>query len=599
MSDIITTLHPQNDEDINLYPNIKKENIPNKAIDKSKLDDDVNNEFEEIHSDITTLENDINTIGRLYPSGVDTSAHILAFTENKGIYIGSDTGYWYYWNGTQYVSGGVYQATQIADGDAFKPFGAIADNSNLNDYITIGSYWIPSTITVTNKPDGISNGMLLVFTARDTLLNKDTLFQLIINETGVKYIRRKYDASWTNWSKENSFGSLVSVSGDLNNYTEEGSYWIPSNITISNKPSGLDNGCLIVFTQKVNASLDVTFQVAFDNTNIFIRRKYNSWNSWSTFDFFKGYDYVQTDFNNYTEQGSYWIPSNTTISNKPTDNSWNGMLLVFKANFSGTIVIFQIAFNENGIYYIRRKFGSNWTSWSSSETVDFQNTNISNKKWYACGDSFTMNGYTSPYPDEAYLHSGKYSGQFAVYPFYIGNRTNCDVHNVASGGMTLSTYTGGTNCFTYNNQYQTLIPVDAELVTLYFGINDNNHNIPIGSIDDVTTDTFYGAWNVVLSWLLENRPNAKIGVIITNGCDSTSYPEATIAICKKWGISYLDINGDDKLPMVIRTNMRTNLSNDAYNYWLERYRVSETNTHPNYKAHEDESYMIQQFLERL
>lgn len=101
MSDIITTLHPENDESVNLYPNIKKENIPSESIDRTKLDAAINSL--------------LNSINELHPSGVDTAAHILAFTYNKGIYIGSDTGNWYYWNGTAYVSGGTYQAAQIAD----------------------------------------------------------------------------------------------------------------------------------------------------------------------------------------------------------------------------------------------------------------------------------------------------------------------------------------------------------------------------------------------------------------------------------------------------------------------------------------------------
>lgn len=42
------------------------------------------------------------------PQGVDTSTNILAKTSNQGVWVGSDTGYWYYWNGTQYVSGGTY-----------------------------------------------------------------------------------------------------------------------------------------------------------------------------------------------------------------------------------------------------------------------------------------------------------------------------------------------------------------------------------------------------------------------------------------------------------------------------------------------------------
>ena len=49
----------------------------------------------------------------LQPSGTDLEANILAYTEDKGIWIGIDTGYWYYWQtlnniyraGGEYVSG--------------------------------------------------------------------------------------------------------------------------------------------------------------------------------------------------------------------------------------------------------------------------------------------------------------------------------------------------------------------------------------------------------------------------------------------------------------------------------------------------------------
>lgn len=101
MSDIITTLHPENDESTNLYPNVKKENIPYNSINMNRLDNDVKNLLQSMNS--------------LRPSGTDTSTNILAFTENKGIYIGTNTGYWYYWNGTQYTSGGVYEESVSVD----------------------------------------------------------------------------------------------------------------------------------------------------------------------------------------------------------------------------------------------------------------------------------------------------------------------------------------------------------------------------------------------------------------------------------------------------------------------------------------------------
>lgn len=102
-NEIITTLHPDQDPDTNLYPNIKKDNIPSKSINRNKLDDDI----------ISLL----NSINELHPSGVDTSTNILAFTTDKGIWVGSDTGKWYYWDGTQYIVGGDYvsNVTDIPD----------------------------------------------------------------------------------------------------------------------------------------------------------------------------------------------------------------------------------------------------------------------------------------------------------------------------------------------------------------------------------------------------------------------------------------------------------------------------------------------------
>ena len=54
------------------------------------------------------IEEKVQDIAPLSVSGVTTSTTILAYTEDKGIWVGSDTGDWYYWNGTQYVDGGTF-----------------------------------------------------------------------------------------------------------------------------------------------------------------------------------------------------------------------------------------------------------------------------------------------------------------------------------------------------------------------------------------------------------------------------------------------------------------------------------------------------------
>ena len=112
MADIITTLHPENNKKDNLYPNIKRENIPNKAINNSKLED----KSVSINKVDDAIKSLLEQSHQLTPSGVDISTNILAFTTNKGVWVATDNGHWYYWNGSKYADGGVYQATEVAKG---------------------------------------------------------------------------------------------------------------------------------------------------------------------------------------------------------------------------------------------------------------------------------------------------------------------------------------------------------------------------------------------------------------------------------------------------------------------------------------------------
>lgn len=107
MSNIITTLHPENDGNTNLYPNIKKENIPNKSVNRSRLDDDVNEILDGINDTLAVAV--ANITKPKYYSTLPTS--------DVGLIVYSD-GYLYSWdiNTNKYVSTGiVYQSTALTD----------------------------------------------------------------------------------------------------------------------------------------------------------------------------------------------------------------------------------------------------------------------------------------------------------------------------------------------------------------------------------------------------------------------------------------------------------------------------------------------------
>lgn len=211
------------------------------------------------------------------------------------------------------------------------------------------------------------------------------------------------------------------------------------------------------------------------------------------------------------------------------------------------------------------------------------------KKYVACGDSFTA--YTN-----AKFESGIYQGRDKTYPYLIGLRTGMDVNNMAVSGMSLVKKDGSDNYFSGN--YFKGIPSDADYITIKLGINDVNYGSPIGTINDSDNTTFYGAWNVVMSYLIANYPYAKIGIIVTNGA-SDEVMEAERAIAKKWGVPFLDY-GDYQTPLMGRmSGFRDGVVSEAIQARHNAFRISDTDTHPNAKAHEYESTFIEAFLRRL
>ena len=254
-----------------------------------------------------------------------------------------------------------------------------------------------------------------------------------------------------------------------------------------------------------------------------------------------------------------------------------------------------------------------------SEVKDIINSSsskniLSNKKWCACGDSFTS-WTTETYKGSDYPNITNKDGNYKTYPFWIGSRNNMTVLNYAQSGETITTPTGAYSNIAFTNNIYKTIPLDVDYITLWFGINDASHirgdsqegesvdgTITLGTIDDTSVNTFYGAWNTVCEYLLTNYPYAHIGIIITNGTQNPDIVNAEIAIAQKWGIAYLDLNGDYKVPLMNRVDGKANVCEKAKQLRKSAFQVPETETgawHPNVKAHEYESTFIENFLRSL
>lgn len=247
--------------------------------------------------------------------------------------------------------------------------------------------------------------------------------------------------------------------------------------------------------------------------------------------------------------------------------------------------------------------------------IDVGTDILNGKKWVVCGDSF------SNYTDKTF-DDGTFAGKNATYPRLIAERCNMNlVETFFIDGRTLAfpavpgTFVNSLTCPTAACYYQN-IPADADYITFYIGINDEHHAtgggddedptgvITLGTIDDNTTDTYYGAWNVVLNWLITNRPNAHIGIIVTNGLSIAEWRTAQINIANKYGISYIDMNGNERTPAMLRT-VNPDIPYSVKSALIAKWAVDPTgsggsvNTHPNWKAHLFESTFIENFLRGL
>ena len=72
-------------------------------------------EGEALEDRITSVENSLSSVASGSPKGVYATVDALtaANPNHDYIYVVTETGYWYYWNGSAWASGGIYQASEI------------------------------------------------------------------------------------------------------------------------------------------------------------------------------------------------------------------------------------------------------------------------------------------------------------------------------------------------------------------------------------------------------------------------------------------------------------------------------------------------------
>lgn len=201
--------------------------------------------------------------------------------------------------------------------------------------------------------------------------------------------------------------------------------------------------------------------------------------------------------------------------------------------------------------------------------------------WYCAGDSVT-------------------DGDSFSYADVIAGRNNITLWRDGIGGSTMTdgkdTKTMNAFCF---DRYLN-IPSDVNIVTIWFGINDTSKLYTVGTIDSTDDSTFYGAYNKVLTWIINNRPLARVGLVVTHKA-SADIQTAIRNLAKKYGFLTFDIPNSPDIPFW--HPLASYYANDVpeaiktlrtTQWWAETTMANPT--HPSADGHRAISYALEKWI---
>lgn len=554
-------------------------------------------------------------------------------TNTNRVYVNTTDGKWYYYNGTDWVAGGTYQSSGISAGTiTLTMFGSdvkynIKTRYNGDKARCNGTIELDLTNNLVNK--AVAGGELGVDS--DTRVASVNLIyvpngyavECISDDSGAyKVTEYDFDENMTNSSYNIDLDSSATyapiVNGNRARYIRL-RFSKADNSTLT--PSDVVSDVVVGLVQRIpnytNTTVGTNLANPYTAVHGYIQDgatpyrivKSASYNTFMPIKMVKGTTYQISAFRKllmYDKDLEYVANSYVDGNNSSTS---------FTASFNGYFMV-----SARTIDNVMINTGDELLSYDPyvevlPPYVQIQNVEnlrnitvtgndiLSNKTYVALGDSFTHGDFSHAPEDNYHITSGKYSGQLKVYPYIIGNRLNMQISNLAQNGMTMCKINDEWTNY-ISDAVLSSIPENPDYITIKIGINDNpdHRNSPLGTIDDSTNTTFYGSYNHVMNYLITNFPNAKIGIIISNGQTSMDFINAEIAIAKKFGVPYLNETTDDHVPLLIRT-MRTDVSDEIKELrlqnWSVKYETPNANRHPSAECHEYESTIVENFLRSL
>lgn len=553
---------------------------------------------------------------------------------------------------TTVLDGSITDAKLNSNSTIFLSKGSVTGISSISDVKKAGTYVISSAVfaTLDDIPDdATSNATYVLFNIVYSSSNGGSTqypYQILFDSSSpniwYRWIKASATSDWVRITPIDVHDSVINNNSTISfwhgsvtdattlaSVSKSGSYFISSSVfgNMTDKPSDAVTSEAhtlfnIPFSTANNGATQYSYQLLFSSPS---RKIWYRWltsttpTSWvriypaadiaddsistnSTIQHYRGAASSIAALSDLTKAGTYFIDAETaaTLSDLPSDASSSSAKTLVNITYASrnqgaTQYPYQILFDasEAKIWYrwIKSSSTSAWQRVFPQEMIEDSVSVLTHKKLVTAGDSFTSASFGP---------SNEYTGK--NYGYYIAQRNSMTFVNAGISGSTMAldkTYVDDpTNVdintrqpFSYQRYQQ--IPADTDYLVLWFGINDETHTY-LGTIDDTTNETFYGAWNMVLEYYLTNRPFMHIGIVITVRSND-NYRNAVRQVAAKWGYPIIDlVNGTDSPAFFERQNM----SSAAQALRRNAYGYNTWNAHPNPQWHEFISGSFEEFLKR-
>ena len=486
--------------------------LKNGDVDKYALSESLRKELEAIKeaSPKGVYEN-LTELRNAYPNGAD------------GIYVVSDNGNWYFWNGSIWESGGVYQGKTLSENEIEK----VAEVANVFNQAYQGLEVTHETFVnkagdvksgVYNPPGGfqIVRGSVSFIDNNNTFLSKRHIPKIMVfkrnsGENNFAYFitrtRTKQKVSLGFWLKKSDISNLSSGSSNAQ---------ISLQLEVEDDSLNTTYGDIRMSIEEVlTVGATKTVDVLTDKMVVKVEQEYKGWIYLSA--------KTTKPINKQSRIGLSFRTLNLANGNDGKIEILNFTMI---DGADETLPFFVYPANSNEIAMTQREL-----SYKVNSIESIGISKWSGKKWTVLGDSNSNNSSLRPY------HS------------LIAEEKNIIVSNKSVGGTGYISK-GSNNDRPRISEQISLADSDSDLITVLAGVNDYSTGYPLGTIEDKTYTTFYGALNLTVDELINKFPLKTIAIITQMPRNNENIPgrasveeqvNATIDVCRKNSIPVLDL----------------------------------------------------------